>query len=154
MKTALIKPKKITQAQKVIDKVKRQVAEVCQHLEWTEEQYYLHQFEQYEEFLKRQLHGYPEKFYNRIRYSPLMRGMWNNEWFNRTNGKFLNMARFHLFEGMEVNENGELLIVEPFEGAREHVNDEYMFIHNGKLLVNNLDFMTRYYHVLELIQKS
>lgn len=154
MKTALIKPKKITQPEKVMQSVKRQVYEVCRHLNWTEEEYYSHQFEQYEEFLKRILHGYPEAAFNKIRYSPLTRGLWNNEWFNRTTGKFLIMARFQLFEGMEVDEDGQLLIIEPADGAREHVQDEYLFIHNGKLLVNNVDFLERFYHVLELINRS
>lgn len=154
MKTALIKPKKITQPEKVMESVKRQVAEVCRHLDWTEEEYYSHQFEQYEEFLRRILHGYPEAAFNKIRYSPLTRGVWNNEWFNRTTSKFLIMARFQLFEGMEVDEDGQLLIIEPADGAREHVQDEYLFIHNGKLLVNNIEFLERFYHVLELINKS
>ena len=154
MKTALIKPRKSTRSERTVLSIKRQVAEVCGYLGWTEDQYYQHQFEQYEEFLKRQLYGYPESFYNRIRYSPLMRGLWNNEWFNRTTGKFLIMARFHLFKGMEVDEDGGLLIIEPVEGAEQHVYDEYMFIHSGKLLVNDLDFMSRYHHVLTLIRKS
>ena len=154
MKAVLIKPKKITQVDRAIQANRRQMIEVCGYLDWSEDQYYQHQYEQYEEFLKRMLHGFPESVCNKIRYSPLMRGLWNNEWFNRTSGRFLIMASHLLFEGMEVYEDGELYIIEPIEGAKEHVYDEYMFIHNGKLLVNDVDFLIRYSHVLELIRKS
>jgi len=151
--TLLIEPKKITHAGRACMISDNQVAEISEMLGWTDQQYYEHQFEQYEEFLKRSFYGCSIETYNKVRYSELMRGLWNNEWILRNEEVFLPMARFHLFNGMEVDDNGVLFRITPVEGSKEHVRDEYEFIHSGKLLYNNSKFLVKYYHILKLISK-
>lgn len=153
MKATVLKTIKITQAAKVSAKGNKQVAEVCQMLGWTEDQYYTHQFEQYEVFIKFIMQGSSLEFYNKIRFSPLMRGFWNNEWIQRED-EMLEMLRFHLFEGYEVNPQGELITVSAVSGAKEFCIDAYMNTHNGKLLYNEVQFIDRFEHIVTLIAKS
>lgn len=154
MGTALIKPKKISQSSRVNSMGRDQINEICGYLGWTETEYFQHQFEQYEEFLKRRFHGCPQEIFNTVRYSPLMRGLWNNEWIHRNRTMFLEIARFILFEGMEINDKGELMIIEPPDGAREQVFDDYCFAHNGKLLVGNEEFMMKFNNVVRIILEN
>lgn len=80
MKTAIKSKKRISQATKVVKLSNQQVSEICAMLNWTDQQYYDHQYEEYEQFLKRALFSARIEVYNTVRYSPLMRGLWNNEW--------------------------------------------------------------------------
>ncbi|WP_286767189.1 MULTISPECIES: hypothetical protein [Sphingobacterium] len=128
-----------------------QISEICDILGWTELQYCEHQFEQYEQFLKRVLHGNSWSFLSKIRHSPLMRGLWNNEWIRR-NDEFIKSARYLLFSGFEVDEEGVLYqVLPPDEATEARVFDDYHTLHNGKLLAVNHEFIERFEHVIELI---
>jgi len=151
MKT-LIKPsKKINQSAKVVAMSERQVSEICLMLEWTEEQYYQHQYAQYEIFLARALFSARTEIYNQIRYSPLMRGLWNNEWLHRNSSDFLPYGREFHFAGVMEHEDGDLALYLPLENTLSSLVDEYEFIHHGKRLYSDEEFMIKFYHVLELI---
>ncbi|MDM1048031.1 hypothetical protein [Sphingobacterium hotanense] len=156
MKSALIKPKNRSNAQQTIAYGAAQANEIRDFLSWSEQQYFEHQFEQYEEFLKRALYSSPMEIFNKVRYSPLMRGLWNNEWIFRNERQFLPMARDFNFSGVVENEDGELVLYLPLEelDTQESLIDEYEFIHNAKILFSDHDFMVKFYHVLKLISKS
>ncbi len=131
-----------------------QISEICRNLGWTEQQYCEHQFEQYEQFLMRVLHGSHIDFVNRIRYSELLRGFWNNEWIRR-NADFIVSARYQLFSGIEVDHHGEIITVPPPDEATfAKIYDDYQTLHNGKLLATNHGFIVRFEHVLDLIFKK
>src|SRR5690606_10450001 len=102
MKTTLTKPTRTTQAAKVVALGEEQAAAISQILGWTEQQYYEHQYEQYEAYLKRSMYNVSLEVYNEVRYSELMRGFWNNEWMRR-NYNFLLVAEDLLYEGMAVD---------------------------------------------------
>src|SRR5690606_16555873 len=108
MKTTLSKPRKITQAAKVVALGDVQATEICKILGWTDQQYYDHQYLQYEDFLKRSLFCANIEQYNEVRYSELMRGFWNNEWVQR-NYSFLLVAEDLLYEGFAVDTDGNLI---------------------------------------------
>lgn len=153
MKT-LIKPRKeINQSAKVVALSDQQVSEVCRLLHWTAEQYYEHQYGQYELFLARALFSARIEVYNQVRYSPLMRGLWINEWIQR-DMKFLPFGREFHFAGVVEHEDGKLVLYLPLDNTLESLVDEYEFIHNGKRLYSDEHFMTKFYHVLQLIQRS
>lgn len=153
MKTTLFKPTKVTQSAKVTAKGKKQITEVCDMLGWTEDKYYMHQYEQYEAFLRFMMQGCSIEFYNKVRFSPIMRGFWNNEWISRED-ELLELMRFHLFEGYEVNSQGVLIQVFAVDGALDYCLSEYFEAHNGNLLYNDIIFIERFEHVLTLISKS
>lgn len=128
-----------------------QMGEVCAMFGWDEQRYCEHQFEQYELFLKRVLHGSQLQFFDKIRFSELMRGFWNNEWMQR-NEEFIPVARYILFSGWEVDSDGNVDIVPPpDEAAEAGLYDNYCRLHNGKLLATDHGFISRFEHVLELI---
>lgn len=145
--------KKISLIEKTNQLNETQLSEICGMLRWTEQQYCAHQFEQYEAFLKRAMLGSHESIVNRVRYSPLMRGLWNNEWIRR-NEAFLPMARYTMFEGLEVNRKGRLCNQAPDEEDLERTTEDYYTIHNGKLLYSNFQLLSKFHHILKLIYRS
>jgi hypothetical protein len=154
LKTVVAKaPKKLSLIEKTNLLNQTQLTEICGMLRWTEQQYCDHQYEQYEAFLKRALFGAHPNIFNRVRYSTLMRGLWNNEWIRRNKG-FLPLARYCMFEGMEVDKKGGLHQVSPDEEDLERVTDDYYTIHNGKLLYSNETLLIKFHHVLNLIYRS
>lgn len=150
MKTTLTKPTRTTQAAKVVALGDVQAAEICKILGWTEQQYYDHQYEQYEEYLKRSLYGLQEELYNASRYSGLMRGFWNNEWVRR-NYSFLLVAEDLLYEGVAVDTDGQLIEITHDEAVLAHLYDEYMYMHNAVLLSSNPYVRERFMHILKLM---
>lgn len=154
MKTAIKSKKRISQATKVVKLSNQQVSEICAMLNWTDQQYYDHQYEEYEQFLKRALFSARIEVYNTVRYSPLMRGLWNNEWIVRNIENFLPFGREFNFSGVAEYENEELVLYLPMDTTLSTLIDEYEFIHNGKRLYSDQSFMIKYHHVLTLISKS
>lgn len=154
MKTLTInRPKRISLIEQTRILNSSQINEICDILEWTEIQYCEHQFEQYEQFLKRVLHGSDERFLSKVRHAPLMRGLWNNEWIQR-NEDFIIIARYQLFSGMEVDPSGEVITVPPPDQATfAKIYDDYHTLHNGNLLAVNHEFIVRFEQVLDLIFK-
>ena len=154
MKTfAIHRPKRISLIEQTRIMNESQINEICNILGWTELQYCEHQFEQYEQFLKRVLHGSSQNFLSKIRHSPVMRGLWNNEWIHR-NEEFIQGARYQLFSGMEIDSHGEVVTVPPPDQATfAKIYDDYHTLHNGKLLAVNHEFIVRFEHVLDLIFK-
>lgn len=145
---------KSTQATKVVAVHNKQVAEICSLLNWSTDQYYQFQYEQYEAFLKRAFYGQREIECKIVRYSPLMRGLWNNEWIIRNDNDFIEFARDSMQAQVLVNNIGQLEVIEVDEAVQSSVYDEYIYIHNAQRLYNNFEFMAKYYHVLTLIAKS
>lgn len=151
MKTTLITPKRISQASKVVALGEEQAAEISKMLGWNEDQYYEHQYQQYEEYLKRSMYNLSLELYNEARYSELMRGFWNNEWVRR-NYSFLLAAEDLLYEGLAVDADGKLIELAQDEAVLAHLYDEYMYVHNAMLLSTNPYLRERFEHVLTLIK--
>ena len=107
-----------------------QMQAVCEALRWTEEQYCLHQFEEYELFASAIAKDYPERR-QQIRYSPVFRGFFNNEWAAR-NDEFL-------FFAYDVKYDIDL------------AEQEYLYTHNYLTLINDDAFFERFNSLLKLI---
>lgn len=151
MKTALSKP---THIEAVRDMAYNQMLQVCNYMGWTEDQYNAHQLEQYEEFMKIRFQGFPEVMMNEVRYSPIMAGLWKNEWIIRNQNDFLYIAMADMEESMTVNELGTLEHYVPDEFVRSSVREEYRWIHNAKRLANDDGFMKQFNQVIKLIIKE
>ncbi|WP_286803409.1 MULTISPECIES: hypothetical protein [Sphingobacterium] len=158
MKTSVLTGEKKKKMPSLVEQTRvlcqEQIQEICRLMKWTEQEYCDHQFEQYEIFLKRALFGAHINVFNKVRFSPLMRGLWINEWMRRNEDIFLPMARYNMFEGMEVNEKGILGTVVPDEESRIYTSEEYYTLHNGKRLYADADMMVKFGHVLNLIYKQ
>lgn len=129
------------------------ISTMCSILGWTEQQYCDHQFESYESFVFWVYKRDNQHLANKVRYSPIFRGLWNNEWLNR-NDKFVHKAKYDLFSGFEIDESGELLTVPPPDShTMEKIVYEYKSIHSSWKLRNDPMFMQKFYHALDLISR-
>jgi hypothetical protein len=121
---------------------------VCELLDWTQEQYCIHQYEAYEAFLAR-LFGDNPKVYNALRHSEFFRGFWINEWNFRTKRDFLSFA--------EMSDSETIVRLDGSLGSQEidlsSDTDEYLFIHNAPVLMGNSDFLTQLYQIINIIFK-
>lgn len=151
MKTALSKP---THIEAVRDMAYNQMLQVCGYLGWTEDQYNTHQLDQYLEFMNIRFTGYPEVMMNEVRYSPMMAGLWKNEWIGRNAIAFLPIASDDMEESMSVNELGKLVHYVPDEFIVSQIYDEYLWIHSAKRLANDEGFMKQFNQVIKLIIKE
>lgn len=145
---------KVTHIEAVRDVANEQMLAVCQYLGWTEFQYNSHQLEQYEEFMKIRFIDYPEEMMNEVRYSPIMSGLWKNEWIARNAIAFLPIASDDMVESMCVNELGALEHYVPDDFIKAQIYDEYLWIHSAKRLANDDEFMKQFNHVIKLIIKE
>jgi hypothetical protein len=154
MKTTSIKTKKTNLINLTRIKGNFQMKQICSFFDWTDQQYCDHQYQQYEEFLAFRMRHYDHSTFNKVRYSPLMRGFWNNEWIRRNEDIFIPTANFHLFSGCQEMEDGEIILVLPQDGVDSMVYDDYMAIHNGKLLATDREMQPKIDHMLTLIYRS
>jgi hypothetical protein len=127
-----------------------QMQQVCQLLGWTLNQYCQHQYYTYEKLIERICYGYPA-IAQQMRYSPVFRGFFNQEWALRTQTEFLPFAHDLVQDILQVNHHGQLetILGTPYGDA--YLHDEYAYIHNPMLLVNNHAFMHKYNNLLHLI---
>ncbi|SMG35793.1 hypothetical protein [Sphingobacterium psychroaquaticum] len=150
MRTTLSKP---THIEAVRDMAYNQMLQICDLLGWTEEYYSEHQLKEYELFLERRFHGLPKEILNKVRYSPVMAGLWKNEWISRNNSDFIPFATEMCTESMHVNELGHLVHYVPSDTDYATVYDEYCWLHNSKRLLNDADFMAQVNYAINLISK-
>lgn len=109
------------------------LTQVCAALGWSEEKYCCHQYQEYENFCKLITRNCPE-LRNKLRYSPVFRGFFNNEWAARNAKHFLPFA-------LREHELGALWVL-----------DEYLFVHNSeRLLFSENPFYIRFEHILKSI---
>lgn len=151
MKTTTIKSKHI---EAVRDIAYNQMLQICGYLGWTEEHYTAHQMEEYEKFLKRMFMGWPEEMLNEVRYSPIMAGLWKNEWRQRNERDFLPYAKKELTSEMWVDALGNLKFYEPTQFNKAKVYDEYLWMHSTVRLINDEAFMDQYNRALKLIRNE
>jgi hypothetical protein len=109
-----------------------QMTEVCDLLQWQPEQYCQHQFEQYIRFTD-ELAYFSEKLKQRLRYSDVFRGFWNNEWARRNANNFLPFAWDSLFELSDLTA-------------------EYIYTHDAIRLIHDDAFYNRFENALKLIK--
>lgn len=145
---------KSTHIEAVRDMAYKQMLQICDYLGWTEEQYCAHQAEEYEVFLKRMFAGWPIEMLNEVRYSPVMAGLWKNEWRQRDGREFLPYAEIELTPSMWVDALGSLHQHNPSSFNQSQVFDEYLWIHSSKRLVNDDEFMKQYNRALTLIRNE
>lgn len=145
---------KTTHIELVHDIAYKQKMQVCYYLEWNEEQYNTHQMQEYEKFLKIRFMGCPVEMMNEVRYSPIMAGLWKNEWIHRNANEFLNVAKDLCTESMSVNELGVLEHYIPTEFNKTTVYEEYLWCHNAMRLSNDDEFMKQFNQVIKLIIKE
>lgn len=130
----LIATKTETHIGKVRSRMVEQIHEVNGLLEWSHEQYCNHQFEEYLLFVEKLSQGYPS-VRSQIMYSPIFRGMWNNEWSIRDEYNFIPFAVDCWFDVPAIT-------------------DEYLWLHSHVRLLQDEAFMNRYAQVMKLIHKD
>lgn len=155
MKTLTVnRPKRVSLIEQTRIMNESQISTVCTILGWTDQQYCDYQFEQYEQFLLIMFKDSDVAFANKVKYSPLFRGLWNNEWIQR-NEEFLKIAKYVVFTGYEVDDTGELIKVPPPDaGSVEKLDRDYRVLHNAKRLIVDHSFIVRFEHLLPLIFKK
>ena len=128
---------------------KSQLKRICELLEWTEEQYCSHQFEQYVAFIENMFKHFPIMA-KQVLYSPIMCGFWINEANIRNEVYFFPYA-ISTTATLWVNESGKIFEVEP---SCIDVVEEYLHTHHALTLQNDDEFMMKYNRVLETIRKE
>lgn len=105
-------------------------------LDWTDQEYCDHQFEQYCEFVESLTTGW-HKVREQILYSAVFRGFWNNNWSERDR-EFLGFAETFLQDNTDPEDIAYVL-------------DEYRFSNSAKRLLEDDEFMSKYYQILKLL---
>lgn len=125
---------------------------ICQLLNWSVEQYCEHQFLNYLAFLKRRFHGQPIQALNRVMYSKTIRGFFNNEWSKRNHNDYLPFALdSNEHSQSNVCSKGTLYICWDYTAFQDFLIDEYMYVHNPAMLINDRDFLTRFNNTLNIL---
>lgn len=146
---------KTTHIATIRQKNQSQTSKVCQLLNWSEEQYCNYLFEQYCDFVKRMFYRYPVELYQTVLYSPVMRGLWNNEVFKRNALDFLPFASAETEPMLEFTDDVDGIFCLPAcKPGAAHIVDEFMLIHAAARLVHDDEFMIKYNNVLSLIRKE
>lgn len=104
-------------------------------LNWEEQRYCEHQFEEYISFLTRLFVAQPDQMLKQVMYSKRMRDFWNREWNARNELEFLPFA-------LDLT-CGEIFLV-----------DQYQYLHHHRLLIHDDAFMHRYNEVLSRIKEE
>lgn len=151
MKTALSKP---THVEAVRDRAFNQMLMICNCLGWNEAYYSEHQLKEYELFLKRYFCGKPEAILNAVKYSPIMAGLWKNEWIVRNRTEFIPFASEMCTESMHVNELGYFVHYVPSDTDYARVYDEYCWLHSAIRLLNDVNFMRQAIYAINLITRE
>jgi hypothetical protein len=128
-----------------------QVQTICELLQWSEQQYYEFQFEQYIAFIDRMFFDYPDVLANSVKHSATFRGFWNNQVAIRNKVDFLPFATAETEDLFEVNADGELTKYAALALGDSYLVDEFMLVHNPKRLMHDDDFMRQYNYALKLI---
>lgn len=105
--------------------------QVCKILKWDEQDYCHHQFAEYEKFAQIVSLEFPE-LRNRIRYSPVFRGFWVNEWAKRNQSEFIPYSDGCSF-------------------SLTWILDEYLFTNDAERLYRDEAFYTRFENLLKSI---
>jgi hypothetical protein len=108
-----------------------QMEEVCQILAWKQNDFCMHQFAEYERFAKIVSLEFPHLL-NRIRYSPVFRGFWVNEWAQRNQLNFIPYSKECAF-------------------SRIWILDEYLFLNDAERLYRDEGFYIRFENILKSI---
>lgn len=138
-----------------IDQVRKanqsQLERVCEILGWDMDQYANYQFEQYTAFMTRSFLGFPVML-KEVLYSPLMRGMWNNEAAKRNELEFLPFAEQEIVDTSWVNGRGIFCFIPALDYGDRYLVDQFYSIHDSQSLKNNDSFMYQFNNTLKLIR--
>ena len=136
----------IARAKQYNDKVMQQV---CELLNWTEQQYCDHQYRIYEKIVDRLFYEMPKEQQS-IRYSPVFRGFFINEWNKRTIVEFLSYAVIADSETC-IGADGSLNHQEISDSANDE--QEYLFVHHQHKIIGDTTFLTSLNQALDIIFK-
>ncbi|PSL06568.1 hypothetical protein [Cecembia rubra] len=115
---------------------KDQKQEIQDLLMWSDDAYCRFQFREYCHFVETLTTGWL-KVREQILYSPVFRGFWNNEW-NARDREFLEFTDSFSKYPLDQQE-------------RVYCMTEYMLLHSHKALLEDDEFMMRYYQILKLL---
>lgn len=104
---------------------------ICDILSWTQEDFCNHQFAEYEGFARLVARDYPA-YRERIRYSPVFRGFFNNEWAKRNELNFMPFAVDSAF-------------------SKLWILDEYLYMNDAEVLWRDEAFYIRFESILKHI---
>lgn len=139
-----------------IAKVRQQnqegMAQVCQLLGWSKQQYCDYLFEQYCQFIDSTYPGFPDILTRRVLYSPLFRGLFNNNSAKLDQSEFLPFAIDVTTPLWVVTNDGELMEIETIPIGSDYLADEWMHIHSHKRLMDDQPFIDQFNHVLTLLR--
>lgn len=127
----------------------KQMQSVCEVLNWSEEQYCLHQFDEYDNFINR-LNPDSPFIAQKLRYSPVFSGFWKNEWVKRTEKEFLIFA-LQSYSKLEVTVAGKIGLRTEYATVDDYDLHEYLFLHSAIRLSQNYDFLKAYELVFNLV---
>ena len=126
------------------------IQQVCHLLQWTEQDYCEFQFQQYCLFVDTKYSNFPDIIANRVLYSPLFRGFFNNEAYKRDEVEFLPFAEDLIEPIWTVAEGGEIEIIKPIDV--EDLVTEWMLIHDYKRLLNDEAFIAGFQQLLTIMK--
>jgi hypothetical protein len=141
---------KTTHIAKVRQLNANQIDQVCEFLSWTRLEYCQYQYSQYEKFIARLCEDEPYAA-TVIRYSPVFRGLFCNEWMKRNDERFNPLAKQLTEDCYEVDCDGELQIYDGLPFGHDAFKYEYNKIHNAKALFYDQDLAVKVNHLLSQI---
>ena len=141
---------KKTHIAEVREETLKGIKQVCYLLQWTEQEYCEFQFQQYCLFVEARYSNFPDVIANRVLYSPIFRGYFNNEAYKRDEEEFLPFAEDLIEPIWTVAEGGEIEILRPIK--LDDLVTEWMMIHNYKRLLNDETFIDGFEQILKIIK--
>ncbi|WP_367867869.1 hypothetical protein [Pedobacter sp. WC2423] len=125
--------------------------QVCHLLQCTEQDYCNYLFEQYCLFVQVKYKAFPDAVLNRILYSGLFRGMFNNAVAQRDESEFLPFADDCTSELTVVKPGGDLEVYEGIPLGSSELVAEWKETHSYNRLLQDDHFLNQFEHVLNLI---
>ncbi|MGY0034414.1 hypothetical protein [Pedobacter sp. NJ-S-72] len=128
--------------------------QVCHLLQCTEQDYCDYLFDQYCFFVQERYKAFPEVVLNRILYSSLFRGMFNNAAAQRDETEFIPQALDVTEDVTIINIYGRLEVLQTVPLGGQYLIEEWHEIHSYKRLLEDNHFLNQFEHTLELISKT
>lgn len=146
--------KKQTHISLIRDLNLNQMQDVCLLLNWTELSYCQHQFDEYQLFLSRVFYGFPDEMLKQVMYSKIMSGFWNNEWSFRNEIDFIPFAHELLSDALHTDLDGMQITQFGLSSGDEFITEQYLYVHNHRVLMNDDQFMINFNDTLSSIRKE
>jgi len=127
------------------------IQQVCHLLQCSEQDYCNYIFDQYCKFIEDRYKGFPDVVANKILFSPVFRGVFNNAVASRDEAEFIPFAVDVTEEITIVNSSGDLDVIEAIPLGGDYLVYEWMQIHSYKRLLMDDQFINQFEHCLNLI---